>query len=191
MQTRISELAANLRRLRTEAGLSQRAVDAAAGIATGTTARLEGGRSARPPTYDLCQKLDEAIGVPVGTLWRFAAPARLLHLDPHAYAWLEERVAMAHGLKTDEVHLVEELRAMDQTLALRPGSCAEALGDVLMIIGAEADVDGRAEVAPVLVQVLEAMGAFSVLPIKVQLQALRAIVATLDLASLAATEELP
>ncbi len=185
-----TEFGRQVKRLRAQTGLSQRSIDDLAGIASGTTARLEGGRYARPPTADLCGKLDQALGLDPGTLWRFAAAERLQHFDPNVYAWHQARVAEASRVNSEEVHLIEELRAMDGVLGMEGGACAALLADLLMVVGSEAAACGAPRPgANTLRALATALDTLTDLPSPLQIQTLRAITATLDVA--AATQDPP
>jgi transcriptional regulator with XRE-family HTH domain len=91
------QFAARLKIWRETAGLSQRGLDRAMGYeSVGYTAQLETGRLL-PPDKETSARLEVALSLPEGAVWRFSAPLRLARLDPDLYELYGPKPRKQHG----------------------------------------------------------------------------------------------
>lgn len=105
---------------RTAAQLSQGALEKKLDdLSRGTVAQLENG-TMLPPDEDLCSRIDDALGLDRGTLWREVAPYRLRRFDPKLAKWHVEERNRAANLPAEGLDLLDRLRRLAAKYADRP-----------------------------------------------------------------------
>ncbi len=148
-----------LRAWRKKKGLSQRALDKAIGGRQSFTSNIESGL-VKPPPYQACMTLGEALGVPGELVWQAARGERLRALDEELWAYYEGEGATSRARSLDlsyfEAELVQYLRWLDEEFPeeTEPPLAAilSTLALTLMVDDSEGDTRKASPLAPSIVE---------------------------------------